>query len=183
MVVAVNDGALRVRWPRACFHSLAAIRHHPYVRVLAREPLRTRAVRGEHDVEPGLQSMLFGEVDHEIEVVEFILAWAGFHPIPVGMAAYDPKAGRGDSCKVLVPAVPLRRRPAVVLDPDGKRRIRMAEVLGVAHARLSHPATLWDVAGASAVRMSGSNTVLTCVVGASVAATRWPSLTMARIRS
>ena len=101
--------------------------HHVKVRVVPRHPFRRRPVRRQHHVQPHRQAVPGREVEHRVVVVEVVDVPRRFHPVPVRRAAHDPEARRTDVGKVLVPAIGFRSAPAIVLDPNGERGVRVSE--------------------------------------------------------
>ena len=130
MVVTVDHAALRCRVACPGYRSMTGRVDDGDVRMLARQPFGTGAVRGEGEVEPDEETVLLCEVEEQVKVVELIRTGRRFHPVPEGEAAHDMQPGGANPGKIFVPHGLLRDRRAVVLDANRKGRVRMLKKVG-----------------------------------------------------
>ena len=120
----MDHSSLRKRLAGVRCHSLPSVIDHPQVGVLARQPLGAGTVSGKHHVEPDVQTVLLSEVEHPVKIIELVNPRPRFHPVPIGMAAYDAKTRRPDSAQIVIPHLLARGRRTVVLYANRKSTLR-----------------------------------------------------------
>ena len=69
MVVAVDHRTLGIGGTCVGLRALTTMVDDPYIGMLTGQPLRARAVRSQHDVEPDGQSVFFCQVEHAVKVI------------------------------------------------------------------------------------------------------------------
>ena len=127
----MNHASLWIGLAGVRCHSLASVIDDPQVLVLARQPLRTSPVRGQHHVQPDIQTVLLSEVEHAIKIIKLVDPGPGFHPVPVGMAADDTETRRPHSAEIIIPHILARRRSTVVLHANRKTKVRGVYEVGL----------------------------------------------------